>query len=516
MPGLDRQIIDAIDHGNLIQRIRSDIRSDFILAPHIDSIFVHAADEVWQRTSELLAAGNYQPGLPLTISVPKERGFVRPGSILLPFDRVVYQLLVDSSSNVLEGQLDRQRAFSHVVSNDVETMFEPAHECWDRFQQRVLQMCGEGSHIVKADIANYFERIPQHHLINLMRSGGCTGAIVNLTEELLLSFQERDSFGIIQGVYPSDLLGNFFLSEFDSYCELNGIPSARYVDDIYMSFSSEAEAREGLISLIEHLRREGLHLNEYKSGIHLSNAVVRDESAIDDLFENARNEAHDILVDFAMSGYGFSADWEVIEDPENEHVRLIATNILYNSRQEYVDQADKIDRFCLPLMRAAGSDYAVDDVVAQLTTKPHLTRLYYSYLSRFVADSRELVGDLSRIIQSNSFITDYQRMYVLGALFNAEEISRDAINVALQWMQSPVVAQEARAFAAIFVSRHGNPNQKRAVRLAYEGEQSEYVRAAILFSSRYFTGVERRTCRLAWGGHSQVNALIAQSIVNAE
>ena len=129
------------------------------MAPHLNAVFVNAANEVWEQVANALRSGNYEPELPLTISVPKERGFARPGSILLPFDRIVYQLLIDSASGILEAHLDRNRTFSHVISEQPDAMVSPAHENWERFQAQVLEMCQPDRHIVKADIANYFERM---------------------------------------------------------------------------------------------------------------------------------------------------------------------------------------------------------------------------------------------------------------------------------------------------------------------------------------------------------------------
>ena len=68
---------------------------------------------------------------------------------------------------------------------------------------------------MKADVANYFERIPQHHLINLMIASGSVPEATRLLEEIFLAFQERNSFGIIQGVFPSDVFGKFYLSDID-------------------------------------------------------------------------------------------------------------------------------------------------------------------------------------------------------------------------------------------------------------------------------------------------------------
>lgn len=52
------------------------------------------------------------------MSVPKERFFTRPGSILRPADRFMYQALVDNVMQELEGGQDRSRSFSHVPSEE--------------------------------------------------------------------------------------------------------------------------------------------------------------------------------------------------------------------------------------------------------------------------------------------------------------------------------------------------------------------------------------------------------------
>lgn len=517
LPGLDKRIIDAIDEESVTERVKLDIRSDFILAPHFNAIFVAAHAELWSRLSESLKAGTYNPDLPLTISVPKERWFIRPGSILQPFDRFLYQALIDGVADTLEQGMDRTRSFSHVVSDEPNQMLVPAHQCWERFQDKVTQLCDLGTHVLRADIANYFERIPQHHLVNLMSAAGCPPESVKLVEEMLLAFQERDSFGIVQGLFPSDILGNFFLSDFDAFCELHNIPSARYVDDIYLAFDSESTARRGLIQLIESLRKDGLHLNEYKSGIFPASEIIREETAIDRLFEEVRQEIDDEMRPGVVSSYAFEADWEFDDDPpdeapEEEEIAALAAERLFGQIGEYPKYADRIERFCLPLLRRADSDVAVDYVLAHLLRKPHQTRLYFSYLTGFVRGSPALVRALEQYFQSHELISGFQRMFLLATLMRAFQIDRRAVNGAIQWLQNRQLAKEARAMAAIFASRHGNPNQKRAVRLEYENEPSDYVRSAILYAAHYFTGVEKRTCKRAWGGHNEINALIATTI----
>ena len=515
--GLDHRIIDAIDHESVSERVKIDIRSDFILAPHFNAIFISAHADLWSRLSKSLRAGTYNPDLPLTISVPKERWFTRPGSILQPFDRLLYQALIDGVADTLEQGMDRARSFSHVLSDEPNQMFAPAHECWEQFQSKITQICNLGTHVLRADIANYFERIPQHHLINLMSAAGCPPEIVKLLEEMLLAFQERDSFGIVQGLFPSDILGNFFLSHFDAFCELHDLPSARYADDIYLAFDSESAARQGLFQLIEGLRKDGLHLNEYKSDIFPATEIIREETAIDRLFQTVRDNVDDELHPGTMSPYAFEADWEFEDDePDDaaheEEIDALAAERLFGQIDEYPKYADRIEKFCLPLLRRGDSDVAVDYVLEHLHRKPHQIRLYFSYLASFVRDNPALVKTLEQHLESDELISGYQMMFLLATLIRAPQTDRRTVNRAIHWLQNRQVAKEVRAMAAIYASRHGNPNQKRAVRLEYENEPSDYVRSAILYAARYFTNVEKRTCKRAWGGHNEVNALIANTI----
>jgi len=46
MPGLDKKILDMIDPNKVIDRIKIDIRTDFILAPHYNAIFINTGKEL--------------------------------------------------------------------------------------------------------------------------------------------------------------------------------------------------------------------------------------------------------------------------------------------------------------------------------------------------------------------------------------------------------------------------------------------------------------------------------------
>jgi hypothetical protein len=141
MVGLDRNIVRQVDWQGAVDNIIVDTRSDFILAPHFDLIYRQKSAELVDQTVTKLRAGNYNPQLPITISVPKAGHTTRPGSILYPADRLVYQGLVESILPQIEQEFDRRRAFSHVPSAEEGELFVSSHETWENFQAAVSAIC---------------------------------------------------------------------------------------------------------------------------------------------------------------------------------------------------------------------------------------------------------------------------------------------------------------------------------------------------------------------------------------
>ena len=354
-----------------------------------------------------------------------------------------------------------------------------------------------------------------------MYSSGCPSEITKLIEEILLAFQQRNSFGIIQGVFPSDIFGNFYLSNLDAFFELDDIPSARYMDDLFLQFDSISEARKGLSKLIDRLRQDGLHLNEYKSGIKRAESLIQEETIVDKLFKEARDEIESELNKeryvASINHYEFDITWEINEDfeePNEETLHLAAVTKLFESAAEYPEHSDKIEKFCLPLLRVANSSIAIDRAIEGTLRRPHLVRLYMSYLAKFVSQSEDVSSRLSALLNDERLDLDFQIMYVLAALTGSNRVDGRTVKTALNILRGSQVSQETRAIAAIFAAKFGTPQQRRIVKTLYENEQSSYVRSAILYSSAYFPSAERKTCIRAWGSHNDTNAFISKALKN--
>jgi Reverse transcriptase (RNA-dependent DNA polymerase) len=198
-------------------------------------------------------------------------------------------------------------------------------------------------------------------MINLLNDSGYPKSLSSRLEALLTSYTgERSSRGILQGIYPSDLLGNYYMTPIDRFLDDYGVPSARYVDDMYVFMSSVDAADQLLRELIPALRSYDLVLNEAKSVIIPKSSLITEEPDLEALFSDAVAEISDQVDDDDFDAdYGFQSEWDD-ENINDEDLELQATTVLFNSLSEYPGQEDNIERFCLPLFSKAGSNYAVD------------------------------------------------------------------------------------------------------------------------------------------------------------
>jgi hypothetical protein len=118
-------------------------------------------------------------------------------------------------------------------------MFLPTRTCWDALQKALAKHAkAEGNkYILRVDVTNYFGSLNLHTLINVLNDSRYPPALCTRLKAILTSYTlERSSRGIIQGIYPSDLFGNYYLAPIDRFLAEYGVPSARYVDDLYCSW----------------------------------------------------------------------------------------------------------------------------------------------------------------------------------------------------------------------------------------------------------------------------------------
>lgn len=527
--GLDQPIIKKIDWDLALGRILHDLRSDFVYAPHLRYIYSKAGDQLIAQVKADLKAGAYSAGLPLTIEVPKSHkirvavsslskrlgpNFTRPGSILLPHDRILYQALADQAALVIRSKIDATRSFSHqLTQDDSVNMFLPTRTCWSSLMKALAAYAKSktAKYILKIDVANFFGSLNLHTMINVLNDSGYSKSLSSRLEAILTNYTGmRSSRGILQGIYPSDLLGNYYLAPIDRFLEDYGVASARYVDDIYIFVSTVDEADQLMRQLIPELRNYDLSLNETKSVIMPKVTLFSEEPDLEALFSDAIEEISQQVDDEDFDAdYGFQSEWEdedlAEEEEEEGTLELEATKILFDSLTDYSGQEENIERFCLPLFAKANSNYAVRHILKSFKKRPAMSQIYASYLSKFLEDEEvyeTLVGLLN-----DPTLMDWQRMWVAAALMQRKPDNEEPITIALKILKDANRHDALRAAAAIYVGIFGDHARRKTLSAIYS-TTSRYVQAAIYFSSRNWPGAERSNAKASWGAHGELNKLL--------
>jgi hypothetical protein len=320
---------------------------------------------------------------------------------------------------------------------------------------------------------------------------------------------ERSSRGILQGIYPSDLFGNYYLTPIDRFFDEYGVPSARYVDDLYVFLESVEAADQLLHRLIPTLRIYDLVLNENKSVLMPKSALRTEEFDLEALFAAAVEEiSSQIGYDNFDVDYGFQSEWEE-EETDKEELELAATTILFDSLSDYPGQEENIERFCLPLFSKAGSYYALAHALDSFSKRPSMTQMYASYVAKFL-DKSEVRKTLWGLLQDPS-LTDWQKMWILAALSQASDHNDAGVKRAFTLFQDANRYDALRAVAAIFVGRFGDYARRKMLKAAY-ASVPQYIQAAIYFSSRRWPVAERNTAKASWASHTRLNRLITVGI----
>jgi len=392
----------------------------------------------------------------------------------LPKDRLLYQLLADKAAPIIEAKTDKSRSFSHrLEEGNSPSMFKPTRACWGELQRALARYSSDrkNKYVVKIDVANFFGSLNQHTLINVLADAGYPTKFLSRLEALLTAYTgERSSRGIIQGIYPSDLLGNFYMEPVDRFLDDQDIPSARYVDDMYI-FLPSVEASEHLMRrLIPELRSYDLVLNEAKSAIMPKTALNTEEPDLEALFEEAVEEiSNQIEEEDFDADYGFQSEWEDAEEDKEEaddsndddNLELEATKVLFNAITDHPGHEETIERFCLPLFAKTSSNHAVDHVLDSFKKRPSMSQIYVSYLAKFLPEP-SVYQFLCKSLEDRSLV-DWQLMWILAALITKEPPDDAPLKTALQILRDGSVHDATRATAAIYVGRYGDAARRRAL-----------------------------------------------------
>jgi hypothetical protein len=239
----------------------------------------------------------YEPFEPLRVFAPKNRANVRITHLLHPQDLLIYTALVLIAKNDIESarvSIKAKRVFSYRSDPSQPQVLYGARGSYEAYRKQlhVKAKNAQVKYVALADIADFYPRIYQHRLENVLESVATSQRVRDvarvLVRKLIGHLMGRNSYGIPVGPLASRVLGEAILIDVDATLQSKGANFVRWVDDYNIFCKTEHEAQSILFTLGEWLfSNHGLTLQAAKTKIlpvntFVSNVISHHEERLTD------------------------------------------------------------------------------------------------------------------------------------------------------------------------------------------------------------------------------------------
>lgn len=319
---------------------------------------------------EKIDLANYMPGTGRRILVPKPGGGFRVAVQLDPLDSIIYVALIYEAAELIEQNrvaAALRVACSFRVQLDPKGSFFPPTSGWPDFHQRSGELAsGQYSHVLLADIADFYNQVYLHRVGNALELANVPRARAQNIERFLLTITAKQSRGLPVGPIPSILLAEATLNDVDTFLLRKGTPHVRYVDDFRIFCRSRQEAITIQHDLTDYLyTAHRLSLESYKTKvIHVSKFVAEELRDPEEEEKTAKAAKLHELVDELkkLTGYNVEPD-ELPEDEIAVAVRDSLSELFdscVNSRPLHLGLARHLLRRASSMRTAVISDRVFD------------------------------------------------------------------------------------------------------------------------------------------------------------
>jgi hypothetical protein len=203
----------------------------------------------------------YRPNAPLRVYAPKSSATVRVLSLLHPIDLIIYTALTLIAKDDLEAERVPTRK-KVVFAYRADSRRDRLYGTKGGFQAFLDRARTKARHantklVAVADIADFYPRIYQHRLENVIKASARSARVEEvarvLVAKLIPNLLGKNSYGIPIGPFASRILGEAVLIDVDASLLSDGVEFVRWVDDYSIFCKSESQAQKVLFRLAEYL-----------------------------------------------------------------------------------------------------------------------------------------------------------------------------------------------------------------------------------------------------------------------
>lgn len=430
------------------------------------------------------------PSVAASYDIPKQNFTLRHAIQVAPVDRIIYQGLVDRLIVAIDPKLTAA-TFSHRLRGaSTEYIFKNSVQQWKNFRAAVRDTAGDPtySYLVVTDIAQYYENIDfrklKPQLENVLGEDltaerqACIDAIIGC----LKRWSPYRFRGLPQNLDASSFIGNAFLDYVDRRMTRVTPKYFRYMDDIRILTSNEADARKMLMILTVLLREQGLGVNARKTEM-----IERDSQRWGEVLAPEDRDLNEI--DELVK----SRDHDLIQQGANKVVEK--TRGLLSKRQT----GEGAFRFCInrlvSLRRYRGLEWPdladiTDSLLELLVSRPCDTDIVCRYLSVSDFNARQDSRLESLVLSEPRCVYPWQN-YHLWVLLVQRRLRSGALLAKAYEILENSAADPNLSGACLYLGACGEYADRTAVRNRYSLEQPYPVRRAQLVALQELHAVDR-------------------------
>jgi hypothetical protein len=311
----------------------------------------------------------YAPKNPFIFLALKPNGNYRVVHQLDPLDSIIYTALLNEDASIIETYRipsERKISCSYRIKLDTTgSFFERDHNGYSDFLEKAEELADENKDgvVLICDIVDFYNQIYLHRVNNVLSEAGSKAG--KIIESFLGGLNTNVSRGIPVGPAPSILIAEAIMNDVNK--KIIGYTSSfsQYVDDLYIFFKNEYDAKMFLHELTRYLYSiHRLVLSPDKTQI-----VKIPTFKNDYLKEDARREKQAILDKLEELNEGMYSsveeiDFDELDPPDKFKIRSEAYSDLFTEALKF----NKIDLGLMRhILRQAGK-YKVRKIINQIFT----------------------------------------------------------------------------------------------------------------------------------------------------
>lgn len=208
-----------------------------------------------------------------TCLTPKGKYAYRVSTQLDPLDTLIYLGLVYEGGAALESYripANDEIVFSHRFAPAPDGQLYDGAYGWTAFLQRCRESIETNlvTHVVLADVSDFYHRLPHHPLDNTLATATGSGQCDRIMMKLFGQWTGGKSYGIPVGPSASRIIADVAINDVDQYLRAESATFCRYSDDYRIFCTSYKDAYEKLAMLADLLyRNHGLTLQQGKTSV---------------------------------------------------------------------------------------------------------------------------------------------------------------------------------------------------------------------------------------------------------